>query len=90
MFGHVVMKFSVYVLKSLKNGDLYVGSTENVMIRVKLHNEGKVKSTKGYRPWELLEYREFDLRSEAVKYEKFLKNHQQKERIRRNYNLVAP
>lgn len=80
------MKYFVYILRSLHNHDMYIGSTANVIIRVQCHNLGKVKSTKGYRPWQLLETREFDTRSEAVRHEKFLKNHQQKEILKKKYN----
>lgn len=83
------MKFYTYVLVSLKNYDIYVGSTADVVKRVALHNQGRVKSTKGYRPWKLLTHKEFDSRSEAVKREKFLKNHQQKEILKRKYDLAA-
>ncbi len=83
------MNYCVYILRSLKNNDTYVGSTENLERRIKLHNCGKVKSTKGYRPWQLLEYREFNSRTEAVKHERFLKTHQQKEILKRKYGLVA-
>lgn len=79
------MAYYTYLLKSQKNCDIYVGSCENVFIRLKRHNTGKVKSTKGYKPWDLLEYREFNTRSEAVKYERFLKSHQQKEIIKEKY-----
>lgn len=82
------MKYFTYVLLSLKNGDLYIGSTENLENRLKLHNGGKVKSTKAYLPWKLLEYKEFGIRSEAFICEKFLKSHQQKEIIKRKYNLI--
>jgi len=71
------------------NNDLYVGSTEDVDGRVKSHNAGKVKSTKGYRPWQLLGYEEHSTRSEAVKRERFLKNHQQKEILKKKYSLAA-
>jgi putative endonuclease len=83
------MSYYTYVLKSLKNGDIYIGSTDDVYRRVSSHNQGKVKSTKGYRPWELLEHKGFGSRSEAVRKEKFLKNHQQKEILKRKYGLVA-
>ena len=81
--------YYVYFLKSLSNNDLYIGSTENVNIRVKLHNSGKVKSTKANKPWELLEYKEYTSRSEAVRFERFYKNHQQKELLKNKYGLVA-
>ena len=83
------MDYYVYILKSYKNGDIYVGSTSNVDNRVRLHNAGKVKSTKFYRPWQLLECKTFETRSEAVKQEKFLKTHQQKEIIKKKYGAVA-
>ena len=82
------MKFFVYILKSFKNDDIYIGSTENVENRIKLHNLGKVESTRGYRPWQLLEQREFNSRSEAVRQERFLKNHQQKEIIKKKYKEI--
>ena len=82
---NLYIRFYTYVLVSSKNGDIYIGSTEDLNNRVDLHNQGKVKSIKGYRPWKLLEYREFESRSEAVRYEKFLKNHQQKEMLKEKY-----
>ena len=83
------MKFYVYILRSLANGDIYIGSTDNLQERFDCHNGGKVKSTKGYRPWKLLEYEEFRTRSDAVRRERFLKNHQQKEILKRKYGQVA-
>lgn len=77
----------VYVLRSLQNGDIYIGSTADISQRISLHNSGKVKSTKAYRPWVLLEYQAMNTRSEAVRQERFLKNHQQKEQIKRKFNL---
>lgn len=82
------MGYYTYVLKSKKNGDLYVGSAENVAVRLIRHNSGGVRSTKGYRPWELLESHAFETRSEAVQHERFLKNHQQKEILKKKYGAV--
>ena len=73
----------------MKNNDIYIGSTDNIYRRLHTHNLGKVKSTKGYRPWQLLEYKEFNSRGEAVRHERFLKNHQQKEILRNKYGQVA-
>lgn len=66
--------FFVYVLRSTVNSDLYVGSTENVELRVRRHNAGKVKSTKGYKPWILFAVEEYATRSEAVRRELFFKD----------------
>ncbi|OGM90404.1 hypothetical protein A3J77_02315 [Candidatus Wolfebacteria bacterium RBG_13_41_7] len=79
------MKYFVYVLKSLKNNDIYVGSTEDLENRIQLHNSGRVKSTKAYKLWRFLEAMEFSTRSEAVRHEKFLKTGQQKEILKKKY-----
>ena len=81
--------FYVYFLGSLKNNDLYVGSTENVESRFKRHNSGLVRSTKAYRPWKLLGFEQYATRSEAVQKEQFYKSHQQKELLKKKYGLVA-
>lgn len=53
---------------------MYIGSTENLNRRLSLHNLGKVRSTKAYKAWVLLESRDCDSRSEAMKLERFLKS----------------
>ncbi|MBI2889131.1 MAG: GIY-YIG nuclease family protein [Candidatus Liptonbacteria bacterium] len=78
----------VYFLRSLMNGDLYVGSTENVENRFQLHNAGKVRSTKFYRPWQLLDYEVYSSRGEAVRRERFLETGQQKELLKRKFNMA--
>ena len=80
--------FYVYFLKSFKNNDLYIGSTENIEKRLIQHNGGRVKSTKPYGPWQLLGHEEYNTRSESVKRERFLKTHQQKETLKIKYGLV--
>ena len=83
-----LVNYYIYVLKSDRNDDIYIGSTANLKKRIILHNQGKVKSTKAYHPWKLLEYYERSSRSEAMKYEKFLKTGQQKEIIRKRYKTA--
>lgn len=46
-------KFGVYILKSLRNGRYYVGSTNNVERRMFEHNSGFVTATQSIRPLEL-------------------------------------
>ena len=48
--------FYVYVLKSLRDSDLYVGSTNDLKQRVSEHNSGKVVATKPRIPFKLLYY----------------------------------
>ncbi|MEO8167933.1 MAG: GIY-YIG nuclease family protein [bacterium] len=40
----------VYILKSQGRDFLYVGSTNNLKRRLIEHNDGRVQSTKAYRP----------------------------------------
>jgi len=77
--------FYVYILKSSKNNDIYVGSTSDLDNRLKLHNSGKVRSTTANRPWQLIEYYEFNSRSEPFRKEMFYKTGQQKEILRKKY-----
>ena len=65
--------FHVYVLRSLKDGHLYIGSTSNLRERLKSHRKGKVRSTKGRRPLELVYYEAYETKTEARKREIFLK-----------------
>ena len=70
----------VYVLKSLKDGKLYIGQTNNVARRLKLHNSGKVKSTRVRRPFELIGYKAFRTKNEARWIEYNLKHHSDKKK----------
>jgi len=66
--------FYVYVLRSLEKGRRYVGMTKHLDRRLKEHNEGKNRSTKGFTPFELVHVEEFEERIEARKREKYLKS----------------
>ncbi|HSA83732.1 MAG TPA: GIY-YIG nuclease family protein [Patescibacteria group bacterium] len=68
--------FYTYVLKSISYGTRYVGSAEDVNKRLIEHNAGKVRYTKGRRPWKLIYKESYKSRSEAMKREKFLKSGQ--------------
>ena len=66
--------FYVYVLKSSKNGKRYVGYTsKSPLRRVKEHNNGSNKYTKGNRPYELVYEESFDSEMGAKIREKFFK-----------------
>lgn len=68
----------VYVLRSTKDGKLHTGCTENLRKRFSEHNDGKVSSTKGRGPFELVYY-EASLCSEyAFAREKYLKSGMEK------------
>jgi len=67
------MPYYSYVLRSLKNGILYKGSTQNIENRLTIHNQGLVNYSSKYTPWELVLVEEFHTRSEAMKREKWYK-----------------
>ena len=64
---------SVYVLRSLKDGDLYVGSSGDVKQRLSQHNEGKVASTSHRRPFRLIYCEMYANRTDAMHRELYLK-----------------
>lgn len=65
--------YYLYVLKSLKDGNLYFGSTNNLRRRLLEHNSGKSQSTKGRRPFELRYYEAYFKEESARKREESLK-----------------
>lgn len=65
---------TVYVLKSITNCSRYVGMTEDLDRRLKEHNAGKMKSTKAFKPWEVVYQEIVDSRAEGRKREKYLKS----------------
>jgi putative endonuclease len=66
--------YYIYVLKSLKDDNLYIGQTNNLQQRIARHTAGKVQSTRHRRPLELLYFEEYETRSEAVRREVYLKS----------------
>ncbi|MFM2040199.1 MAG: hypothetical protein RLZZ493_788 [Bacteroidota bacterium] len=78
---NISLMFYVYILKSLSSGDYYVGMTKDIQVRLKEHNSGKSKFTKGHLPFELV-YQEGPFPTEeARKREKQLKLSEDKQRI---------
>lgn len=46
--------YYVYVLRSINAGRIYVGFTDNLILRLEKHNKKLVQSTKPYAPYELI------------------------------------
>ena len=63
----------VYVLKSERDGKMYVGYTADLRERLTLHNAGKVKSTQARRPFKLIYYEACVAQKDALRREKYLK-----------------
>ena len=65
--------YYVYVLKSEKDGNNYVGYTNDLKQRIDFHNEGKVSSTKNRLPVKLIYFEGCLNQQEATRREKYLK-----------------
>jgi len=65
----------LYILKSLKDGNHYVGITSNLNERLKYHNSGRVRSTKNRIPFVMIYNEEYNTIGEARVREKYLKSY---------------
>jgi len=65
--------FVVYCLSSLIRDYLYAGQSKNFPKRFNQHQQGKNKTTRAYRPFEVLHREEYESRKDARKREKYLK-----------------
>lgn len=65
--------FYTYVLKSIKDGKLYIGWTNNLKKRFKNHNDGKVDATKNRAPLILIYYEACRSEESAISREKYFK-----------------
>ena len=73
-FTPLDMKFQyVYILRSLADGNFYVGFTSDLKNRIAEHQSGRVHSTKGRLPVELVYYEACRNRADATRREKYLK-----------------
>ncbi|MFD2186486.1 GIY-YIG nuclease family protein [Aquimarina celericrescens] len=62
--------------------------SQNVDKRLNAHNTGKTKSTKGFRPWEIILTEEYPDRITARKREKYLKTGYGKQWLKNKYKQV--
>ena len=69
------MFYYVYVLES-KEGDIYIGYTNDLRKRLQEHNRQKNKSTKYGIPWKFIHYEAYRNRDDARRREKYLKTSQ--------------
>ena len=66
--------FYTYVIYSTSKKYIYVGITSNFERRFSEHQKGENKTTKPYRPFDVLLVEEFSTRIEARQREKHLKS----------------
>ncbi|MCX6122033.1 MAG: GIY-YIG nuclease family protein [Ignavibacteriales bacterium] len=67
-------KYSTYILQSLVDHKHYTGLSSDVEKRLKMHNAGKVQSTKKRKPFILIYQEVAETLLEARKREKYFKS----------------
>ncbi len=65
--------YYVYVLKSLKDDNLYTGVTADLRRRLRDHNAGKTNSLRARRPLRLVFSEAYPTRRQALARERFFK-----------------
>jgi putative endonuclease len=66
-------RYYVYVLQSESDKNFYTGYTNNIRVRIKEHNSGKVLSTKNRLPMNLIYWEGCLNQIDALSREKYLK-----------------
>ncbi len=66
--------FYTYLLQSLKDKNWYTGYTDDLRNRLSVHNAGKVSSTKGRGPFEVIYYEACKEKYDALARERYLKS----------------
>jgi len=67
--------YYTYILKSKNHNRYYIGHTESLDDKLKIHNRGKVKSTKAFVPWKIVYTESYNTKSEAYKREMQIKSY---------------
>ena len=67
--------YFTYILKSKIKNWYYIGYTSNIDNRLKSHNLGRNRSTKSYRPFEIVYLEKFKIKSDAFKKEQQIKKY---------------
>jgi len=68
-----LLMYYTYVLYSEAHNRFYIGMCGDVEKRLTEHNNGKTKSTKGYRPWIIVFTEEHETRIKARERDVYLK-----------------
>lgn len=83
--------YYVYILRSLKDNEHYVGITSDLENRLAYHNSGRVRSTKNRIPFIIIYSEKYETVLEARMREKFLKSYkgsEEKKTIIENCGIV--
>jgi predicted GIY-YIG superfamily endonuclease len=66
---------TVYVIESITDATWYTGMAKDAVARLKEHNAGKNRFTKGHQPWKIIYTEQHPSWAEARLREKYLKTH---------------
>lgn len=70
-----VLMFYTYILRSLSHpAERYIGSTEDLKLRLIKHNKGDVPHTSKFIPWKVEAYFAFETQEKTVAFERYLKS----------------
>ena len=78
--------YEVYILKSENFPRYYIGYTDNFAKRIAAHNNGRVRSTKAYRPWKVVHKEIFNDKTVARRRELKIKSYKAGEAFKRLVN----
>lgn len=67
------MKY-VYILESEEGQHFYVGITDDLEARLRVHNAGSVSHTSKFRPWRIRTHIAFENEERAFAFERYLKS----------------
>lgn len=65
----------VYIIRSIRYGKYYIGSTRDIKKRLIHHNQDSNQSTKKYRPYKLLYFEKYDTNKQALIRERKIKSY---------------
>lgn len=80
--------YYVYILKSLRDGKLYIGSTPDLQKRFRQHQAGQSLSTKHRKPFKLIYYEAYSHKEDAKACEKYYKTGWGRNHIKKHLSLT--
>ena len=86
LFGARIFMITVYVIESFLDGTWYTGMAMDAVLRLKEHNAGKNRFTKGHIPWKIIFTEHYDTWAEARRREKYLKTNAGKNWLKKFLN----
>ena len=85
-----LMKYWIYILKSINYEKTYVGLTSNLHRRLDEHNKGKSNYTNKFKPWKFIYTEEIEGLTNARAREKYFKSAAGRKKIKKILDSYAP